>query len=66
MIHRFKENPLISPDPTIRWMTENAFNPGVIKDNEGVFHMLIRGNSKRGTLSHSDLVTLQAKTGCGG
>ena len=43
---RFKENPLITPDPTRSWMTENAFNPGVVKDGDK-FYMLIRGGNHR-------------------
>lgn len=44
MIHRFEENPLIVPCSEISWMTQNAFNPGVIRDDNG-FHMLIRGGT---------------------
>ncbi len=56
MIERFKENPLIVPDPKIPWMSENVFNPGVIKDDK-TFYMLARGGTNRSQRhqSYSDL-----------
>lgn len=63
MIHRFKENPLIEPDPQIPWMTENAFNPGVVRDDRGLFHMLIRGGINRRHQGCSDLGYASSKDG---
>lgn len=58
MIERFEENPLIVPDPKVPWMTENVFNPGVIKDGE-IFYMLARGCNnivrRQLTQAYSDL-----------
>ncbi len=42
-IERFKENPLIVPDIGIKWMSLNAFNPGVIIGDDGIYRMLVRG-----------------------
>ena len=42
-IERFKENPLIVPNPDIHWMSLNAFNCGVIKGDDGLYKMLVRG-----------------------
>lgn len=42
-IKRFKNNPLIEPNPNFPWMAKNAFNPGVIIDDDGLWKMLIRG-----------------------
>jgi predicted GH43/DUF377 family glycosyl hydrolase len=51
---RFKENPLIIPDPTKLWMTENAFNPGVVKEADK-FYMLIRGGNHRRHQRHANI-----------
>ena len=58
-IHRFKENPLIVPGG---WMTENVFNPGVVRD-DGVFHMLIRGGTHRRHQRYSNLGYASSKDG---
>lgn len=41
-IERFKENPLLVPNSTIKWMSKNVFNCGVTID-DGVWKMLVRG-----------------------
>ncbi|MCZ6563415.1 MAG: glycosidase [Deltaproteobacteria bacterium] len=42
-IERFKNNPLIEPDQHHTWMSRNAFNCGVVIDNDGLYKMLFRG-----------------------
>lgn len=42
-------NPLITPDRKLLWMSEAAFNPGVIRGSDGVFRMLIRGSVRKDT-----------------
>jgi len=42
-IQRFKENPLLEPNPNIKWMSLNTFNCGVIIGDDGIYRMLIRG-----------------------
>jgi len=42
LIERFKNNPLIVPDPNSRWMNKNVFNCGVIIDDDRLYKMLFR------------------------
>lgn len=42
-IKRFNNNPLVEPNQNLPWMAKNAFNPGVIIDDDGLWKMLIRG-----------------------
>lgn len=53
-IERFEENPLLVPNMAIKWMGLNVFNCGVIKDEDGIWRMLVRGAHAEGQ-SHSDL-----------
>lgn len=41
-IERFKNNPLLRPDPNKAWMSKNVFNCGVILDDDGLYKMLFR------------------------
>lgn len=41
-IIRFKNNPLLRPDPNSSWMNKNVFNCGVIIDDDGLYKMLFR------------------------
>lgn len=43
LVERFKENPLLVPNPNIRWMSRNVFNCGVVIGDDGVWRMLVRG-----------------------
>lgn len=43
LVERFKTNPLLVPNPDIRWMSKNVFNCGVIIGDDGIYRMLIRG-----------------------
>ncbi len=53
-IERFKDNPLIVPTENIPWMSLNAFNCGVVREDDGVWKMLIRGTANPKQLN-SDL-----------
>ena len=44
-IVRFKNNPLLQPNPKSSWMNKNIFNCGVIIDEDGLYKMLFRGAS---------------------
>lgn len=41
-LKRAPENPLISPTPYSHWQSECAFNPAVVRDDEGKFHLIYR------------------------
>jgi len=43
LVERFKENPLLLPNPNIKWMSRNVFNCGVVIGDDGIWRMLIRG-----------------------
>lgn len=51
---RFKENPLIVPNSTVSWMTENAFNPGAVREKDK-FYLLIRGGIYRRQQRYSNI-----------
>lgn len=42
LIKRFKNNPLLQPNPNSGWMNKNVFNCGVIIDDDGLYKMLFR------------------------
>jgi predicted GH43/DUF377 family glycosyl hydrolase len=42
-VERFRENPLLTPNPNIPWMSLNAFNCGVAIGSDSIYRMLIRG-----------------------
>lgn len=42
LIQRFKENPLIVPNPSSSWMSLDVFNCGVIRGEDGLYRMLFR------------------------
>ena len=42
LIERFKDNPLLRPNPNSKWMNKNVFNCGVIIDDDGLYKMLFR------------------------
>ncbi len=41
-ISRFKNNPILQPNPNSNWMSKNVFNCGVIIDDDGLYKMLFR------------------------
>jgi len=45
LIERFEQNPLLEPGGGLAWMSKNVFNCGVIKGDDGVWRMLVRGAS---------------------
>ena len=54
LIKRSKENPLLSPNSAIHWMSNNVFNCGVVIGDDGVWRMLIRCSWTESTVG-SDL-----------
>jgi len=52
-IHRFVDNPLLTPNPNSIWRSKGVFNAGVIY-SDGIFKMLFRASS-RDDMSFSDL-----------
>ena len=42
LIERFKNNPLLQPNPNSIWMNKNVFNCGVIIDDDDLYKMLFR------------------------
>jgi predicted GH43/DUF377 family glycosyl hydrolase len=42
MLKRYKDNPIIGPDPNAKWYSKKAYNSTVIK-RDGTYHLLFRG-----------------------